>query len=671
MVARQYKKIVKGTSDSIVELSDNDAENIYDDSDHETLKIINKSKFSLLASSDDDSDNPSIEQIKCDEEYIFRPIQKKNYKNNPKKSARNNVKQQKSSQHTLAENLKGCCLRMDKSSFDCDNEISSIFGSKIVRKNLNQKSSSSKNRYLNMKHYFLKGDPKWPHLNRNESGIIMNYSEEKNEFTISFDIEYLKKKEIFDVLVNSMLLDDIFVFMERNPFFFRGLVKLAEISMLRNEHENAFNYIQKAMYVLESSLNPSFSPFTYFKGRPKTHINSSEIESRDIYITIGYYMNYLGFRGLFRTALEYCILLISMDIPHDRFHSLLHIDFFAISSSSLDVFIDINDCYLSQFYDLCTWNTSLIDNDSSSFMNCNNQINIPLYYILPNFSFGIPLSLYTKYIKREFNNDLKYLDSFIEHIQSINMDQILNTEYNSNNLQACSIFLLQSLLLFPEFILFFIKKLDRNFYKLKTHDYNLTWDEINIFYTNLLNKSNHMGTSEDTDFNQYPYLLAGKLLVEANIEKCFVLWKKPSNLKWLHFCSSHLCKLLTENEAEERNIEIFVNNRRSMLMKSRFNIFRYVDVSISEFSENPTLPIYFRNEDNELSPNTNSQGLSFGTLSLNSDPIFIFFLSLLPWYNHYEIDVRTPSFNLKELAIDCFIALKNYIKSSIIPKNWK
>ncbi|KAH7647459.1 hypothetical protein FG379_000675 [Cryptosporidium bovis] len=671
MVARQYKKIVKGTSDSIVESSVNYAENMYDDSDHEASKIINKSKFNFLASSDDDSDDPSIEQIKCDEEYILHPIQKKNYKSNPKKSARNNVKQQKSSQHALGENLKGCCLRMDKSSFDCDNEISSIFGSKIVRKNLNQKSSSSKNRYLNMKRYFLKGDPKWPHLNRNESGIIMNYSEEKNEFTISFDIEYLKKKEIFDVLVNSMLLDDIFVFMERNPFFFRGLVKLAEISMLRNEHENAFNYLQKAMYVLESSLNPSFSPFTYFKGRPKTHINSSEIESRDIYITIGYYMNYLGFRGLFRTALEYCILLISMDIPHDRFHSLLHIDFFAISSSSLDVFIDINDCYLSQFYDLCTWNASLIDNDSSSFINCNNRINIPLYYILPNFSFGIPLSLYTKYIKREFNNDLKYLDSFIEQIQSINMDQILNTEYNSNNLQACSIFLLQSLLLFPEFILFFIKKLDRNFYELKTHDYNLTWNEINIFCINLLNKSNHVGISENTNFNQYPYLLAGKLLVEANIEKCFVLWKKPSNLKWLHFCSSHLCKLLTENEAEERNVEIFVNNRRSMLMKSRFNIFRYVDVSISEFSENPTLPVYFRNEDNELSPNTNSQGLPFGTLSLNSDPIFIFFLSLLPWYTHYEIDVRTSSFNLKELAIDCFIALKNYIKSSIIPKNWK
>ncbi|KAH8740007.1 hypothetical protein FG386_000834 [Cryptosporidium ryanae] len=672
MVARQYKKLTKETNNIVTELSNDDTEGICCNTDHESFNIINKSKFSLLASSDNESDNnPLFEQVKCEEDDILCPVPKKNLKNNSKKSVSNYAKHQKEFKREIRENLKECCLRMNKSSFDCDNEISSIFGSRIVEQTMNRKHMSLRNKHLNMKHYFVKGDPKWPHLNRNESGIIMNYIEEKNEFTISFDIGYIKKKEIFDVLVNSMLLDDIFVFMEKNPFFFNGLIKLAEISMLRNEHENTFNFLQKAIYVFESSLNPFFSPFTYYKGCPRTHINSSEIESRDIYITIGYYMNCLGFRGLFRTALEYCILLISMDIPHDRFHSLLHIDYFAISSSSIDIFIDVNNYYLSQFYNLCTWNSSKIDNDSSSYINCDNKVNTPLCYILPNFSFGIPLSLYMKYVKNKFKDDLESVDNFIAQIQFINMNQILDTEYNSDNTQNCSIYLLQSLLVFPEFILFFIKKLNKGSSKQRADDYNLTWDKINEFFLSLLDKFCKFGTSENNNVNQYPYLLVGRLLVEANVEKCFVLWKKTSNIKWLHFCSSHLCKLLTEGETNQKNIENFINNRRSMLMRSRFNIFRYLDVSVSEFSENPTLPAYFRSENNELASSNTSQNFQFGTLSLNSDPIFVFFQSLLPWYTHYNMNTTAPPLNIKELATDCFISLRNYIKNNIIVKSWR
>ncbi|OII75308.1 uncharacterized protein cubi_01829 [Cryptosporidium ubiquitum] len=652
MVSKQFKKLLEKKE---LKLSDGDI------SSHSFDEFANSNygnSFDALASHDDEflsNDDYNLSQNN------LRQEKKKSFEKKKRKSVNKKEKKYLNELHEVSIENKDfkCCLIMNKKYFNCENEICSIFGNETLKfeKKNNSRKLSSKNSYLNMRHYFISCDSQWPHLNREESGLIMKYIEEKNEFSISFDIEYIKKKELLDVLIDSMLVDEIYMFMERNPFFFNGLLRLAEISILRDEHEVAFKNLQKALYVFESSLHPLFSPFKYKNGLPNTAIKSDDIESRDIFILLGHYMNSLGNRGLFRTALEYCLLLISMDIVHDRFHSLLHLDYYAILSSELEIFFEINNKFLSQFHKHCTW-------DEKNIVHTDGELNIvvkrfsestPLYYILPNFAFGIPLALYIKYTKSCSLNK-EQLDIFYREINNITIDQITNTNFNTNHFQKCSIYLIQSMLVFPEFVDLLKVHLETSQIKSGFS----SWYEIRNIFNNLTGDINNVN-SEKTENNLYPYLLVGKLLVEANVEKCKQIWKKPENLYWVNACCERIYKI-TESIENRNLIKLFVIRRRNILMECKFNVFRYLDVKKSEFSNNPTLPSFFRDEYRSKRENlSEDSSATASNISLNSDPISLYFLSLLPWYTIDYNGNYTLSINLREVAFDCLNALKNYL----------
>ncbi|KAF7457268.1 transcriptional repressor TCF25 [Cryptosporidium felis] len=655
MVSRQYKKIQAERDSRSTEKNVSGNDEPHDNSFVDFTFTKNKSCFSFLSSNNDEITVESNTQNSPQNNYgmnknVSLKKQKKSRKHEKSKSSN-----QKSSEIESNEVL--CCLSMEKKYFNCENEISSIFGSEII--DYNKRSiprRTAQKKYLNMRHFFVLGDSGWPHLNREECGIRMNFLEEKKEFSISFDVEYLKKKEILEFLIDSMLSDEIYIFMEKNPFFFKGLIKLAEINILRGEPEKAFNYIQKALYVFESSLHPSFSPFKYVDGRPNTLIISGEMESRDIFVMFGYYMLYLGNRGLFRTALQYCILLISMDIEHDRFHSLLHVDYYSILSSSFDILIGINDNFLTQFYRYCTWDTNGIDSNSSTQeLTCECNSIIPLYYILPNFAFGIPLAFFIINNKSSFDQNQDTANIY-NSIQGITIDKITDSKFSSKNLHDCSIYLIQSILVFPEFISLLKDSLDHFI----SHD-PPTWNDIyNILMKLFEDIDVNLGECDGT--NQYPYLLVGKLLVEAYFEKCKAIWKKPTNTKWLHACCVQICNILSENEENKAIIRSFILNRRAILLGSRFNVFRYLDVTKSEFSNDSTLPSFFRDEYSSKKINLGINNPNFSSsISLNSDPITNYFFSLLPWYGIDESSSNLAPVSLRDLVLDSLLTLKNYL----------
>ncbi|KAH8583919.1 uncharacterized protein ELE39_002677 [Cryptosporidium sp. chipmunk genotype I] len=652
MVSKQYKRLIEEKELKLdVEGANNDSFNDFVNASHRNL-------FNALVSLDDEivlsNDYVQPKKNLSQESTEYHKKQKKKNKKEKKKLLNER------SQLFISNEDSKCCLTMNKKYFNCENEIYSIFGNEAIKleKKTNSRNFAPKNSHLNIRHYFISCNSQWPHLSREESGLIMNYIEEKNEFSISFDIEYIKKKELLDALIDSMLVDEIYIFMEKNPFFFNGLLRLAEISALRDEHEAAFKHLQKALYVFESSLHPLFSPFRYTNGLPNTAIKSNEIESRDIFILLGYYMNSLGNRGLFRTALEYCLLLISMDIVHDRFHSLLHLDYYAILSSELEIFLQINIKFLNQFHEHCTWNEKKIVQTDKKFDIVAERFSesTPLYYILPNFAFGIPLALYIKYTKT-YSLDKEQLDILHQQINNITIEQIINTNFDTNHTHKCSIYLIQSMLIFPEFV----NLIKDNFENTQIKTGFSTWGEI---YNILNNYSEDIGSThlESSENNSYPYILVGKLLVEANVEKCKQIWKKPVYLSWASACCNKIFNIITENVENCNLIKSFVFKRRNILMECKFNVFRYLDVKRSEFSSSPTLPSFFRDEDPAKRGNfLESNSTIVGSASLCSDPISLYFLSLLPWYTIDQNLNNSLSINLREIVFECLNALKNYL----------
>ncbi|KAL5368570.1 hypothetical protein CPHLJ_5g1410 [Cryptosporidium parvum] len=658
MVSKQFKRLLEEKKE--LELNTQGLDN--DLFDHFS-NVSYGNSFNALVSNDDEvilSDDyvqPKKNQTQENAEYYKKQKKKSEKKRGKKKLVNERF------ESSVPNNDSRCCLTMNKKYFNCENEICSIFGNEAVKfeKKTNSRNFNPKNSHLNIRHYFISCDSQWPHLNREESGLIMKFIEEKNEFSISFDIEYIKNKEVLDILIDSMLVDEIHIFMEKNPFFFNGLIRLAEISALRDEHEVAFQHLQKALYVFESSLHPSFSPFRYTNGLPNTAIKSSEVESRDIFILLGYYMIALGNRGLFRTALEYCLLLISMDIAHDRFHSLLHLDYYAVLSSEFETLFQININFINQFRKYCTWNEKKIVQTDGKYGRIakRSSDSTPLYYILPNFAFGIPLALYIKHTKTNSLNK-EQLDIFYQQINDITIDQIINSKFDTNQIQKCSIYLIQSMLVFPEFVSLLKENLENS----QIASSFSAWNKISNILGDFSGEFDV--NSDSTENNVYPYLLVGKLLVEANMEKCKQIWKKPVYLSWVNACCNKIYNVIIEN-AENRNlIKLFVLKRRNMLLECKFNVFRYLDVKKSEFFINPTLPSFFRDENPKKRENfLESNSTISRSVSLCSDPISLYFLSLLPWYTIDQNVNDALSINLKEIVFECLYALKNYLNRNV------
>ncbi|KAK9172525.1 Transcriptional repressor TCF25 family protein [Cryptosporidium meleagridis] len=656
MVSKQFKRLLEEKKE--LELN---TEGLCNNSFNDFSNVSCRNSFNALVSHD--------EEVILSDDYVQpkkypTPENAEHYKKQKKKNKKKGNKKlfNETFESSIPNKDSRCCLTMNKKYFNCENEICSIFGNEAVKfgNKSNSRNFNAKNSHLNIRHYFISCDSQWPHLNREESGLIMKFIEEKNEFSISFDIKYIKNKELLDILIDSMLLDEIYIFMEKNPFFFSGLIRLAEISTLRDEHEVAFKHLQKALYVFESSLHPSFSPFKYTNGLPNTAIKSSEIESRDIFIMLGYYMIALGNRGLFRTALEYCLLLISMDIIHDRFHSLLHLDYYAVLSSEFETLFQININFINQFRKYCTWNEKkiVLTNGKYGRITKRSFDSMPLYYILPNFAFGIPLALYIKHTKANSLNK-EQLDIFYQQINDITIDQIISSKFDTNQIQKCSIYLIQSMLVFPEFV----SLLKENIESSQIASGLSAWDKIYDILGDFPGEFD--ANSDSNENNLYPYLLVGKLLVEANMEKCKQIWKKPVYFSWVNACCDKIYNIISENAENSNLIKLFVSKRRNMLFECKFNVFRYLDVKKSEFSINPTLPSFFRDENPKSENFLESNSTVSRSVSLFSDPISLYFLSLLPWYTFDPNINDALSINLKEIVFQCLYSLKNYLNRSV------
>ncbi|OII78091.1 hypothetical protein cand_036230 [Cryptosporidium andersoni] len=578
------------------------------------------------------------------------------------------------------------CLTMNKQWFNCENEIRALFGAKVVtgsnKPHLHNRKKFSRSRHLNIRHYFIKGEDDWPHLSREVCGIKMQYNEEINQFYYTFDLDYIKKKDVFDALVDTHQVSHIYTFMAKNPFFFKGLIRLAEIHMLREEPELAFKYLQKSLYVFESSLHPLFSPFTIYNNKPRVSLNSSEAESKDIYLLLGSYMITLGSRGLFRTALEYAILLLSMDISHDRFHTLLHIDYYALCSSSHDFLFGINENFLKEYHSEISWKNYSSSNSRQEFLipQTNNDLIVPISDILPNFAFSIPLALYRNYTKKF--SEHKGLDTSIifKELSDIKIEEILNNNYSLNNKKSCHIYLMKAILVFPEFIHFLLDKIAINQSGRNTPNPNgYSWNDIlknpiiiDFIPTNLPNSNDIPINQPQNEDYRYPYILMGKVLVEAYVEKCHELWKPAQTILWLHDCCSYLCKIYLESSHETKiRFGKFISDQRNILLKTHFNVFRYTDISITEFSKSgASLPQFLRENSYSGASNIrNTPNNSLFSVCLKSDPIIVYFQTLLPWSEVDLTGINATPIHLRSLIYDCFTAFKSYILSYFHRRN--
>jgi hypothetical protein len=263
--------------------------------------------------------------------------------------------------------------------FDEDYETRRIFGSRIANEDRKRNKRSYKRNGLVI--------PKenWPMFDR--IGLDMELLETKNDGTMEFkythSTKYQEIQRIFLDCVASYNPNNIAELLRRYPYHVDSLIQLSEVFKQSGDIAMAASFIERAVYTFDRSMHPRFNATTGL-----CRLNYKYIENRSFYIALFKHIQYLGRKGCWRTAFEFCKFLLGLDNKDDALSALLFIDYYALMSKEYQWLID--------FYEYFKESKGLS--------------------LLPNFAYSIALA---KWHVEQENNQKDYPDSTNKLIQAI------------------------------------------------------------------------------------------------------------------------------------------------------------------------------------------------------------------------------------------------------------
>ncbi|KAK4475940.1 hypothetical protein MN116_001180 [Schistosoma mekongi] len=244
-------------------------------------------------------------------------------------------------------------LKINTKALDHVEELGRLFGSDVIgasKTSLRGKRSRIKCGTLVTK------KPTWPPTVR--IGLSME-SLGGGLYTFVHSKEYQNIQRSFYHALESMDLNNLSSILYKSPYHIDTLIQLSEIMMHQGDTTVGTDLLERALHAFESAFHPSFNPIN---GSCRLDFNRQV--NRGLFIALFRYILTIGERGCYRSALEYCKLLLSLNYEDDPLTVLLMIDRYAIYSRRYDFLIDLYDCL-------------------------NGSRNL---YLLPNFGLSVPLA---------------------------------------------------------------------------------------------------------------------------------------------------------------------------------------------------------------------------------------------------------------------------------------
>lgn len=250
-------------------------------------------------------------------------------------------------------------LSVDLRNLNPDNEMKKIFGSKVIQ---NEQVKRRGRGRAHGRSTVLVSQKNWPHLGK--PGFSMNLLETKGDvyyFAFEHSKQYQAVQLQFLEAVESFNPDNIVALLNSYPYHIDALIQFSDVCKMGEDSQMAAELIERALYYLECSLHPLFNI-----AQGNCRLDYRRVENRSFFITLFKHLTYVGQRGCYRTSLEFCKFLLSLDPEADPMGVLLVIDYYALRSNQYE--------YLIKFYN--EWNPAR---------------NL---YQLPNFAFSVPLARY-------------------------------------------------------------------------------------------------------------------------------------------------------------------------------------------------------------------------------------------------------------------------------------
>lgn len=241
--------------------------------------------------------------------------------------------------HQVLETRPTACrkgvLSIEHRALNPNNEFKRIFGSKIIQ------SEQSKRRGRGRGHlkttWLVSPKEHWPPIGK--PGLSMSLVKSENGvhyFTYEHSVNYQQVQLKFLEAVESLNPDNIVAIINTHPYHVDALIQLSDLCRLSEDLQMAAELIERALYCLECAFHPSFS---FASGNCRFDYRKQE--NRALFIALFTHLTFVGGRACYRTALEFCKVLLSLDPEGDPLAVVLAVDFYALRAQKYDWFIQI------------------------------------------------------------------------------------------------------------------------------------------------------------------------------------------------------------------------------------------------------------------------------------------------------------------------------------------
>lgn len=253
-------------------------------------------------------------------------------------------------------------LKIDGKMLDPDLELRRMFGARVVSSALTSinpenylhgpRISNNPHHQLNSQSKFkstllAKPTPTWPPFNKTSIGLSLRsltpdelgskkLSHLDSWFTFQHSPSFKIQQNLFLRAIMSLDPNQLLQILPRSPYHPDTLLQLSEISAQNEDQGGSLNLLNQTLFVHEKVLNGSN---VNFFNHGNFRLDFRSIENRNLFKALDRKLSYLIKQGCYRTALETCKLLLSLDPYRDAYASLLWIDFLAAKSNQTQFFL--------------------------------------------------------------------------------------------------------------------------------------------------------------------------------------------------------------------------------------------------------------------------------------------------------------------------------------------
>uniref|UniRef100_A0A8D8S1J2 Transcription factor 25 n=1 Tax=Cacopsylla melanoneura TaxID=428564 RepID=A0A8D8S1J2_9HEMI len=229
-------------------------------------------------------------------------------------------------------------LAVEPKFLNANNELKRMFGSRVVHAETNSKRKSRGRAHVKQT-ILVNIKDTWPPVGK--PGISMKllnktaFSSDGSilQFVFEHSVQYQQVQMKFLEAVESLNPDNIVMILNSNSYHVDALLQLSELCRHSEDFSMAADLVERALYCFESCFHPSFnmtSPNTLCR------LDYCKQENRGFFIALFKHTLSVGNHACYRTALELCKVILSLDPETDPLAVILLIDFYALRAQEYD-----------------------------------------------------------------------------------------------------------------------------------------------------------------------------------------------------------------------------------------------------------------------------------------------------------------------------------------------